>query len=153
VCPHCGQKNCLKGHGWYRRKGLSGHPAGYLPFFIRRFLCSVTGRTVSVHPLFSHTRKRYTLQFALDSAGLLSDKAESIRSASTRLKTCRSNVSRWRRGIFSTAKEAKWVCFFHGDLPRPATLKDLLFSWFECCLAKAALGMSHLKEQFKSDLY
>jgi transposase-like protein len=153
VCPYCGRKDCLKGHGWYRRKGLSGHSAGFLSFFIKRFRCTETGRTVSMHPTFSHTRKRYTLQSALDAAGLLSNRNENIRSASRRLNIYRSSVSRWRSGFFNTAEAAKWACFYHGDLPRPFLLKELLSSMFKCSLTKAAQEMSNLKEQFNDDLY
>ena len=26
VCPHCGRKGCLIGHGWYKKKGFQGVP-------------------------------------------------------------------------------------------------------------------------------
>ena len=152
-CPFCKRKNCLKGHGWYSRKGLSGHPAGYLSFPIKRFRCSVTGKTISIHPTFSQTRKRYTLQTALDATDLLSDQDTSITATAKRLCINRSNVSRWRRGFLLASEAAKWACFYHGDLPRPLTLKELLFSAFDCCIAKAAQGMACLKDLFRSDLY
>lgn len=106
-----------------------------------------------MHPSFAHYRKRYALAFVLDAAGLLSDRIESTCSVSRRLDISRSNVSRWRNGFFRNAEIAKWVCFYHGDLPRPLTLNELLSSVFDRCLTKAAQGMSRLKELFQSNLY
>ncbi|KMQ50739.1 hypothetical protein CHISP_2422 [Chitinispirillum alkaliphilum] len=96
----------------------------------QRFKCINTGRTVSVHPLFSQFRKRYALRFYLLAAGLLSEQTESIRSTSQKLNTSRSNVSQWRRRLFRNNESAKWACFYHAGLPHPITLKQLLFSVF-----------------------
>lgn len=56
-------------------------------FFIRRFLCKDCGRTLSVHPRFSHRYKRYSLKTVVDS----------VRGVATGV--CDRTVKRWRAGM------------------------------------------------------
>ena len=53
VCPHCGLAGCLEPHGYYPRGITAAASAGILSLQIRRFLCWVTGKTVSMLPDFA----------------------------------------------------------------------------------------------------
>jgi transposase-like protein len=101
-----------------KKKGLSGHPDGYLEFLIHRFLCKNTGKTVSMHPRFSHTAKRYTLAFVIECLRYIIELGFSITATARRFDLYRSTLRRWERGLSRQNEIAKWACFFHGDLPR-----------------------------------
>jgi len=43
------------------KKALSGYKSSIYEFWIKRYYCKNTHRTVSVHPTFSHTRIQFLL--------------------------------------------------------------------------------------------
>ncbi|MBN1759063.1 MAG: helix-turn-helix domain-containing protein [Chitinispirillaceae bacterium] len=103
------------------KKGLSGDPGGYKGILIHRLLCKRTGKTVSMHPRFSHTAKRYTLAFVMECLQYIIELGSSIRATAGHFGIYRSTVRRWMRGFSRHDINAKWACFFHGDLPRKTT--------------------------------
>lgn len=103
------------------KKGLSGEPGGYKEFWIHRFLCKKTGKTVSIHPRFSHTGKRYTLAFVVECLQTIIKLGNRISAAAQRYGIYRTTLRRWFHGFSKYDINAKWACFFHGDLPREAT--------------------------------
>jgi len=59
-CPHCGQKSCMIGHGYYWRK-----PRDQLQVYrlkVKRWLCKECKRTVSVLPNFLLRYRHYLLE-------------------------------------------------------------------------------------------
>lgn len=59
-CLSCGQKGCLIGHGYYRRKPRDQLRA--YPLRIKRWLCKECGRTNSVLPSFLLRHRHYLLR-------------------------------------------------------------------------------------------
>ena len=53
ICPHCGRADCLEPLGYYQRGITSAKEVDILSLDIRRFLCWVTGKTVSMLPDFA----------------------------------------------------------------------------------------------------
>lgn len=66
-CPHCEALDGLVGHGSYPRKAID--PSHSIPIRIKRFLCPVCGKTLSVLPTFCLPHRHYqaaTIQKVLD---------------------------------------------------------------------------------------
>ncbi|MCL4532516.1 MAG: DUF6431 domain-containing protein [Actinobacteria bacterium] len=67
ICPHCEALGRLVGHGSYPRNAVD--PRRSIPIRIKRFLCPVCGKTVSVLPSFCLPWRHYqtaTIQTVLD---------------------------------------------------------------------------------------
>jgi hypothetical protein len=142
------------------KKGLSGSSDGYNPFWIRRFYCKRTGKTVSVHPTFSHSYKRYVLAFVIECLSKLVENGRSICSVAKEQGVPRQTLRRWKRGLFFLNAVAKWVCFFHGKgLPAgDSVLSVALMRYFHQCgnndLSQGTvLAMICLHERFSCGLY
>jgi transposase-like protein len=80
-------------------KGIWDGTAAARPFKIQRYLCKHSGKTISLHPQFSQSRKRYPLSTAMPALGALMWHARSVRGVAAAAGVARSTVSRWRRGM------------------------------------------------------
>jgi hypothetical protein len=141
------------------KKGLSGNARGYKPYLIHRFLCKDTGRTVAMHPRFSHTGKRFTLAFVVKCLKYIIELGKSICAVSKKFVVYRKTLSRWMRGFCEQNFNAKWACFFHGDLPReaagfaPALLRHFRTTGNGNIVSGTASAMVRLQEMFSRRLY
>ena len=73
---------------------------------------------MSVHPRFSHTAKRYTLGFVIKCLDFIIAQGKSIYEVSRMFVVYHKTLSHWVQGFRGHNINAKWACFFHGDLPR-----------------------------------
>jgi len=141
------------------RKGLTDiSSTDYRPFFIYRYLCKGTGRTISMHPDFSHSYKRFTLESVLLVLQQHLIEEESI------YRLCRENgyylstLRRWLRG-FGCDFESKRLCFLPFSTASPGKgFTTELFRYFissggSNISAGAALGMVRLHREFNRSLY
>jgi len=141
------------------KKGLSGDDgAGFREFWIKRFFCKMTGRTVSVHPRFSHFFKRFVLAFVIEGLLAIIERGRSVYSVSKDSGVSGRTLRRWRDG-FAGAAVAKYACFSMSGLSPPrGSLPDLLFSYFRQAgngdmVMGAVMGMVCLWERFSRPLY
>ncbi|MGB9868214.1 MAG: DUF6431 domain-containing protein [Bacillota bacterium] len=65
-CPICGARTKLQNHGWYRRNALPSKEKA-LVVMIRRLLCPVCHKTVSLMPSILLPHFQYTLGFIMTS--------------------------------------------------------------------------------------
>jgi hypothetical protein len=141
------------------KKGLSGNLYSYKPYLIHRFLCKSTGRTVAMHPRFSHTAKRYTLAFVVKCLDSIIALGKSIYAVSKMFVLYHKTLSRWMRGFSGHNVNAKWACFFHGDLPRdaagfaPALLRHFRTMGNGNLEGGTSVAMARLHEDFSCCLY
>ena len=141
------------------KKGLSGSADGYHPFWIRRFYCKRTGKTISVHPRFSHSHKRYVLAFFIECLSKLIEQGRSVCSTAKECSVPRQTLRRWKSGLSSANTAAKWACFFHGGLPGSGNdLGTALLMYFRKSGSGelsngTALAMVCLHEGFSCPLY
>lgn len=113
-CPFCrGDTSCLNGHGWYERKPLLDTCE---PFYIYRYLCKKSGKTVSMHPDFLHAYKRYLLETVIFCIAecILTEKTTQRISVEQRVSL--RSLQRWKRG-FNSGLPLKRLC-----LPPPDPL-------------------------------
>jgi len=156
-CPHCKSSSCLIGHGWYARKGLSGASCGYRPFWIRRFYCKVTRKTVTMHPCFSHTRKRYILQHVIQCFIHILENIITVSQTALNLQVPRQTLKRWLHSFATMHGEAKRICYRLTGPPQDCLGQQIL-SYF-CAVETGTLlenvvrGMVCLSEEFFSPLY
>lgn len=157
VCPFCGRADCLIGHGWFKRKGLSGHvPVSYV-IFIKRFLCKRLGKTVSIHPIFSHARKWYYLSFVIDCLVKIFEKAHDLCTTAKEMGVPRQTLSRWKNTFTTKHNAAKQICFT--DTGQNGTsLPHKMLSYFRkhesgSLSWGAAAAMVYLQELFNASLY
>lgn len=75
VCPVCGARARLSGHGWYRRNALPARETE-LVVMVHRLFCPVCHKTVSLLPSFLLPFFQHTTRFVVKS---LLGKAESYR--------------------------------------------------------------------------
>jgi hypothetical protein len=141
------------------KKGLSGDAdTSFREFWIKRFLCKRTGRTVSVHPRFSHFFKRFVLARVIKCLVGILERGRSIYSESKDSGVSGRTLRRWRDG-FAGAAAAKYACFAMSGLSPPRrSLPDLLFSYFRQAgngdiVMGAVMGMVCLWERFSRPLY
>lgn len=141
------------------KKGLSGDAdTGFRALWIKRFFCKGTGRTVSVHPRFSHFFKRFVLAIVIKSLIAIIERGRSVYSVSKDSGVSERTLRRWRDG-FAGAAAAKYACFSMSGLSPPRrSLPDLLFSYFRQAGngdmdMGAVRGMVRLWERFSSPLY
>jgi len=112
-----------------------------------------------MHPRFSHTYKRYTLAFVVECLKYIIELGNRIRATARHFDVYRSTVRRWVRGLSHCNVNAKWACFFHGDLPRnDAEVAPLLLKQFRSMgngelKAGSSLAMVRLHEGFSCRLY
>jgi hypothetical protein len=142
------------------KKGLSGDDrTGYRAFWIRRFLCRRTGRTVSVHPRFSHFFKRYHLAFVIEHLRAIIEQGRSVYSESKRTGVSSRTLRRWRNSFSEAHTVSKYACFGTSGLSPPARpLGTVMFDYFRCAgngdiATGAAKGMVRLWELFSRTLY
>jgi transposase-like protein len=157
-CPCCNGKNSLIGHSWYKRKGLSGHPAGYLAFWIKRFLCKICLKTISIHPTFSSTYKRFYFPFVIDCMVQLFEKLKSMYAVAKENNIAYQTLWRWKKSFSDTHKEVKRICFVNTTGPPLHLLSEICFNFFRTqqngtIHDGAVVGMISLSEQFKASLY
>jgi hypothetical protein len=124
---------------------------------VKRFLCKKTGKTVSLHPLFSHAKKRYYLPFVIDCICLLFEKLLTLSSTSKKCEVPRQTLADWKRNFSDCHTEAKRICFSLHTGP-PEHLVQKLFSCFRNnenadIYKGAATGMVRLHSDFKAALY
>jgi hypothetical protein len=130
-----------------------------LEFLIRRFLCKSTGKTVSMHPRFSHTAKRYTVAFVAECLRYITELGGNTSAAARHFEMYRPTLRRWFRGLSRQNEIAKWACFFHGDLPAatsgfaPSLLKQFHFLGNGDLEAGTSLAMVRLHDGFSCRLY
>ena len=142
------------------KKGLSGDDdAGYRPYWVKRYLCKRTGRTVSIHPRFSHFLKRFVLGFVIERLIAIIEDGRSVYSESKRTGVSPRTLRRWRAGFAAGESAGKHACFFLSGLSPPGrSLSALMFSYFRWIgsgdiLTGAAVGMVRLWERFSRPLY
>jgi len=142
------------------KKGMSGDAdTGFREFWIRRFFCKSTGRTVSVHPRFSHFFKRFVLSFVIEGLLAIIERGCSVYSVSKDSGVSGRTLRRWRDGFTTGAAVAKYACFTMSGLSPPMRLlPDLMFSYFRRAgngdmVTGAVMGMVRLWERFSSPLY
>jgi transposase-like protein len=157
VCPLCKGTDCLIGHGWYLRKGLSGATCNFLPFWIKRFYCKVTRKTISMHPRFSHTRKRYVLPFVIDCFVRMLENAVRQAHVAQELHIPRQTLKRWVNSFCCNDTETKWICFRLTGPPQSCLGMQLLSHFRKIEQAtlydNVASGMVCLLEHFYISLY
>lgn len=139
------------------KKGLSGHPDGFLEFWVKRFLCKKTGKTISVHPAFSHVKKQYYLPFVIDCMCLLLEKLLSINAVSRQCGVPRQTLASWKNSFSGSHIEAKGICFSHHTGP-PEQLSQWMLNYFRnhesADIYKGAVfGMVRLREDYGAALY
>lgn len=149
------------------KKGLSGDAdTGFRELWIKRFFCKGTGRTVSVHPRFSHFFKRFVLAFVIEGLIAIIERGRSVYSVSNDSGVSGRTLRRWRDG-FAGAAAAKYACFtprldsgatMSGLSPPRRSLPDLLFSYFRQAgngdiVMGTVMGMVRLWERFSRPLY
>jgi hypothetical protein len=125
---------------------------------IKRFLCKATGKTVSVHPTFSHSHKRYLLSFVIDCLSQLLEHQRSIYSVALEKKIYRQTLRRWKESFTNAQTETKRVCIHMSGQPPGSTLGTALLSYFRSLACGdvykgAALGMLCLSNSFSCLLY
>lgn len=157
VCPHCKSSDCLIGHSWYARKGLSGADCDYVPFWIRRFYCKNTGKTISMHPCFSHTRKRYTFQHVIDCLTRMIENLVKVSQIVSSSEVPRQTLNRWFYGFSSTNCETKRICYRLNGPPE-SSLGMQIFDYFRkmetgTLIENLRNGMVLLFEEFYTPLY
>jgi hypothetical protein len=142
------------------KKGLSGDErAGFKEYWIKRFLCNRTGKTVSVHPRFSHFYKRFVLAFVIERLVGITEGGHSVYAESKRFGVSPRTLRRWRSCFTSSNSVAKHACFVASGLSPPEQqLSATMFSYFRTLesgdiFAGAALGMVRLWERFSCPLY
>jgi hypothetical protein len=112
-----------------------------------------------VHPRFSPAAKRYTLAFVVECLRYIIELGSSIRAVARRFNVYRTTIRRWVRGFSRYNVNAKWACFFHGDLPRddsvfaPLLLKQFRSMGNGDLKAGTSLAMVCLYEGFSCRLY
>lgn len=157
VCPHCKGSDCLIGHGWYSRKGLSGAVCDYVPFWIRRFYCKNTGKTVSMHPGFSHTRKRYIFKDVINCLKYIIDNLMKISQVVSTFKIPRQTLKRWSYDFSNAHSETKRICYRLNGPPECSLGQQILdhFRKMETgTLYENAIScMVYLSEEFYAPLY
>jgi hypothetical protein len=92
-------------------KGTWDGTAALHPFRIQRYYCKSCRRTFSLHPIFSHTRKRYALSVAAPCIETVILKGRSIRSTARSTGVDRRTIGRWVRG-WSRHEQEKRLAFF-----------------------------------------
>jgi len=158
-CPCCNNPLPLIGHGWYQRKELEkGDEDCFGVFFIYRWLCKKCRKTISMHPDFSHSRKRYRLLIVIH---VLSERFLEDRSryaVSEKHDLLPRTIQRWERGLCSDFC-SKWLCFFpkiHGP-PYEHFSASLCHHFVHLGKGEAAIGaaraMAHLHQLFQCRLY
>jgi hypothetical protein len=142
------------------KKGLSGDDdAGYRPYWVKRYLCKRTGRTVSIHPRFSHFFKRFVLAFVIERLIAIIEDGRSVYAESKRTGVSPRTLRRWRDGFTTGESAAKHACFAATGLSPPGQrLPSRMFSYFRRIgsgdiLTGAAMGMVRLWERFSRPLY
>jgi len=156
-CPHCKSSSCLIGHGWYSRKGLSGASCGYHSFWIRRFYCKVTRKTVTMHPCFSHKRKRYILQHVIQCLTLILENIIAISKVALSLQVPRQTLKRWAHSFSNMHCEAKRICYRLTGPPQDCLGQQMLSHFRKIekgtLCDNVARGMICLFEEFYRPLY
>lgn len=156
-CPFCKSSTCLIGHGWYQRKGLGGTECGFLSFWIRRFFCKTVRRTVSIHPRFSHTRKRYSLQHVLLCFIYLLETPIKASKVAAMTQVPRQTLGRWWHSFSNMHSEAKRICYNLRGPPADCLGKQMLCHFSttgtELLYDNAATAMICLFEGFNRPLY
>lgn len=112
-CPFCNRKGCLIGHGYYKRKGIGDESgSSYSPFYIKRYRCKRFNRTLSIHPVFSHVYKRYTLNVVIACLTMLIKEIQSVCCVSKETGIARQTLKRWMNSFENTCLEAKRIVVF-----------------------------------------
>jgi hypothetical protein len=60
ICPGCGEKNCLVGHGYYQRKAQDDQRVYFIR--VKRWLCKVCHHSLSVLPNFLFPWRHYLVR-------------------------------------------------------------------------------------------
>jgi hypothetical protein len=142
------------------KKGLSGDArSGFRPFWIRRFLCKHTGRTVSVHPRFSHFFKRFLLSFVIGRIVAITEQGRTAYRESKDTGVSQRTLHRWCNSFSTSETTAKYACFSPSGVSSAGpSMASLLFNSFrrtgsgDVCRG-AAMGMVRLWEGFSRSLY
>ncbi len=159
MCPFCGGRGCLIGHGWYSRMELIPRYAiKYGTFYIYRYYCKETGQTLSMHPDFCHRVKRYLLEYVIFiiSKNLLEGK--SIYHLCKTEGLYYTTIKRWFRGFLANAEAKRLYLLPHStSSPGSTFLRELLNMFFikgkGNAARGAALGMVRLFEATACSLY
>jgi hypothetical protein len=133
-------------------------PAKALPLMICRFLCKSTGRTVSMHPDFSHFYKRYSLSLVLRVLEAVIALGHSIRRTANGAGVSRRSAKRWVQGLTGDNSLSKSLCFFRSAAVSVDRFGSLLLKHFrhtgEGSLERgAAQGMLRLAAEYSCRLY
>ena len=148
----------LIGHGWYSRKAPNGFAFYRMPFHIYRFLCKSCRQTISLHPDFNHTNKRYSLNLVVF---LLSLRFEQRRS---RYAVCDLHdidprtLKRWERGFIEN-QHIKHICLFAKSHSPPSDrFAHHMLGHFKKngtgdAVLGAAMAMTRLEHDFRCPLY
>lgn len=158
-CPYCGCRGCLIRHGRYERIELMfGYHRRYGPFYIYRLLCKHSHRTISMHPDFCVSYKRYPLCFVIPLLYRNIVCAESLRQLSKQHKVCVRTIKRWRHGLGSQ-ELSKRLCLFARSTgpPGPDFTQQLLTFFITAgngnAVFGAALAQLRLQNRFCISLY
>ncbi len=161
ICPYCNAGNiCLNGHGWYERLELvSGFSRLYGDFYIYRYICKNTDKTISMHPDFSHAWKQYVFDFVifcLCERFLFGKTQEAV---SFQMDVPLRTLRRWEYGLCDN-ELIKRLCFFppgsdpHAIQSKRDLIKRLLQpDSDEDEVSYAATIMVRLEHEFQCKLY
>ncbi len=144
LCPICGARarDCLNGHGWYKRVELvTGYDKRYGPFYIYRFLCKNSGSTISMHPDFCAAYKRFLLEYVITLLEQNLVDGKSIYELCNKHSIQKQTLKRWKKGFLAN-EPAKRICFLPRSTAPPgiAFLKELLIFFITTGHGNAAQG-------------
>lgn len=137
-CPFCNRKGCLIGHGYYKRKGIVDESGScYSPFYIKRYRCKRFNRTLSIHPVFSHVYKRYSLKVVITCLSMIIKEIQSVCCVSKKTGISRQTLKRWTNSFENTCLEAKRIFVFkwHGQHQTHNVLPMLLYAPHEAMMS------------------
>jgi hypothetical protein len=140
-------------------KGIWDGSAALRPFWIQRYYCKHSRRTVSLLPTFCHTRKRYPLSVAVPCIASVVEDPGSItttaKAAGVNRKTLKSWLRGWERheqdkrlAFFSTGSDPSIGCGFGKSLLN--AVRAIGSSGIVACIAEAML---RLTKNFDCPLY
>lgn len=159
VCPICRSNDCLIRHGRYQRIELvTGYDKKYGGFYIYRFLCKNSGRTLSMHPDFCAAYKRHLLEYVIYLLEEYILKEKNLYQLCNEHSLYRRTLKRWLNG-FQTNETAKRIAVLPRSTGPPglAFLKELFLNFVKCGKGNSARGaasvMVRLFHDFSCHVY
>lgn len=149
----------MHAHGRYSRIELVAcYDKKYGSFYIYRYLCATSGKTISMHPDFCVAYKRYLLEHVITLLEQYLFNETSLYSVCREHHVYNRTLKRWRKGFLAN-ETAKRICFLpHSTAPPGLEFLKELFTFFVIsgngiAAQGAASGLVRLYHTFSSSLY